>query len=320
MSKDIVNIEIRDYVIRYTETNPKDSTKIDRLGEYFLPEGVIEGGMIEQPDTFQKLLHTCAKKWKLKRKKVRLTMPDSLVIIRKQKIPASVEKADIQRYVNFQLGDTIHLPFPKPLFETVLLNQGDDKHEISIISTCEELVNPFIKHFENEKMKVIAVDISPLNYYRMFHHQGTIDDEDNTLLIQYNAKNVVFSAFENHTPIFLQQFQLLLPEGDHHSFGPMMTKEDFNRDDVLLEFEEIRTEIERVERFYQYSMNNGEKSFTKTIVVGDHPYLSDIIEKLSDRSETEIVSVSDDTIDGPKGLKLERKFHNVYGLAMKDGH
>lgn len=318
MSKNIVNIEIKDYVIRFTEVSPKRPSQILRFGEHFLPNGIVEGGIIKDDDQFKRVIRTCVKKWRLKRKQVRLTMPDSLVIVRKQSIPSSVKIEDVNRYIFFQLGDTIHLPFQKPIFETALLKEGEDQHEVSIISTCETHVNPFIKCLEDEKMKIVAVDISPLNHYRIFYQKDLVETDDNVLLVQYNAQTVVFCAFENHVPIFLQQFQLSAEE-EQQQFGPTMTQDDFNQEDVMMEFEEIRTEIERVERFYQYSMNDGNESFNKTIVVGDHPYLSEIVEKMKERTETEILSLTDDELGGPKGLNIERKFHNVYGLAMKDG-
>ncbi|GEL78147.1 type IV pilus biogenesis protein PilM [Tenuibacillus multivorans] len=319
MSQNIVNLEIHDYVIRYIETAQSNAAEIIGFGEYFIPNDVIKGGTIEKPEAFQKILQTLAKKWRLKRKHVRLTMPDSLVIIRKQNIPKSIQKRDIDYYVNFQLGESIHLPFYKPIFETILLNEGEEHYEISLISTCETLVQPYIDQFKKLKCKVIAVDISPLNYYRLFYHQKELLTEDQTLLIQYNATEVVFSAFEQHVPIFLQQFHLRLPEDEPLTFGDTMTKEDFNQDDVLLDYDEIRTEIERIERFYKYSMNHGERSFTKTIIAGDHPYLSDIIEKMSNRSKTEMMNLTDEDLNGLEKNNLERKYHNVIGLAMKEG-
>ncbi|RPF50559.1 type IV pilus biogenesis protein PilM [Aquisalibacillus elongatus] len=318
MSKGIVNLEIKDYVIRFTESHPKNPSHVLRIGEHFIPSGIIDSGIIEKPDEFVKILRTCVKKWRLKRKSVRLTLPDALVIIRKQSIPSNVNREDINRYVQFQLGETIHLPFQKPLFETVWLNQNDVQQDISIISTCEKLVQPIIDQLEDQKMKVVAVDISPLNYYRLFYHRGLINEEDHTLFIQYTAKNVVFSAFEQHAPIFLQQIQLSSTD-ENVTFGATMTKNDFNRDEVFLEFDEIRTEIERVERFYQYSMNNGQQAFTKMAIVGDHPYLGEVVQKLSDRTDLEVVTIPNEDMSGPKGIEMEEKYYNVYGLAMKDG-
>ncbi|WP_054754393.1 type IV pilus biogenesis protein PilM [Piscibacillus salipiscarius] len=245
-------------------------------------------------------------------------MPDSQVIVRKQTIPSSIKSEDIDRYIYFQLGDRIHLPFQKPIFETAILKENEQQVEVSIMATCETLVQPFIDQLEDAKLKVVAVDISPLNHYRIFYDKQLVTKEDHILLVQYNAKSVVFCAFEKHVPIFLQQFQLE-SEGESRSYGPTMTREDFNEEQVMLEFEEIRIELERVERFYQYSMNDGSQSFNKTIVVGDHPYLDDIIDRMKERSETELITLTDDSLSGPKGLTIERKFHNVYGLAMKDG-
>ncbi|WP_054754394.1 hypothetical protein [Piscibacillus salipiscarius] len=62
MSKNIVNIEIRDYVIRFTEVNPKRPTEMVRFGEHFLPNGIIDVGTIQDSSLFQKAMNTCVKK------------------------------------------------------------------------------------------------------------------------------------------------------------------------------------------------------------------------------------------------------------------
>ncbi|PKR76944.1 hypothetical protein CEY16_14150 [Halalkalibacillus sediminis] len=315
----VVNLEIRDYVIRFSEIKKNNPKKVERLGEHFLPAGIVVSGLIEKRDEFQKILRACVKKWRLKRKKVQLTMPDSLVIVRKQKIPAEVPTNEIQQYIKFSLGESIHLPFDQPIVETILLKDDDEGKEISLISTDKEVVFDYESILAEEKLKLVAVDISSLNYYRVINDLNLVSEEDHVFMIQYNVNNVIFSAFEKHEPLFLQEFPL---EGSDESisYGPSLTKDDLSRSLVFEELDEIRTEIERVERFYQYSMNEGKQKFTKIVVVGDHPYLDEIIEKLREDYETTLIDFEDKHVQGPKGMQVEEKYFNVLGLAMREGY
>ncbi|MGM8216312.1 type IV pilus biogenesis protein PilM [Bacillaceae bacterium W0354] len=320
LNKFIVNIEIKDYVIRHSQIDIA-SGEVVRIGEQFVPNGIIDQGVIEEQAEFIKILKTCVKKWKLKRKKVRLTMPDSLVIIRRQKVPKEVKVEDFNRFVKFSLGETIHLPFETPIFDTVLVEEGDEKgHEASIISTDEQIAKQYRDCFREAGMKLTAVDISPLNYYRLLYKHKKVNEQDHLLLIQYNANHVVFTAFKNSCPVLLQHFNLLSSDEEFITpFGPTLTKEDFNIKDVLSEFEEINTEIERIERFYQFSMNEEQQSFTKIAVVGDHPHLEEITYKIEQSYDIPIIQLDEREVKGPKGIQVEQKYYNVYGLALKEG-
>ncbi|WP_188207303.1 type IV pilus biogenesis protein PilM [Alkalibacillus aidingensis] len=315
--KHMINLEIRDYVIRYIEPKKGSSNEVERMGEHFLPSGVIVDGVIEEKEAFKKIIQTCAKKWRLKRKSIRLSMPDSLVFIRKQMIPLDVPKDEVEKFINFNLGETIHLPFEESIFETVYIRQLTDQHEVSLISTDRGVVDQYVELLDDVGLKVKVVDISPLNYYRIFYHQDLVSEEDRFLLIQYHIDRVIFSAFVDHTPIFLQEFDLDSSEMVTNQLGPTMSKEDFNRDLVMEEFEEMNIEVERVERFYQMAMNEGEQRFSKIAIVGDHPFLDQMIDRMEEGYETPIVYLDEDQLNGPKGMSLESKFHNVYGLALK---
>ncbi|WP_027964171.1 type IV pilus biogenesis protein PilM [Halalkalibacillus halophilus] len=317
--KQIVNLEIRDYVIRFSESNVSSTSNVERIGEHFLPSGIIVNGVIEKGEAFLKILKTCVKKWKLKGKSVRLTLPEAVVIVRKQDIPADIKKDQINQHIQFQLGETIHLPFERPIVRTIYLNEEEGSHTVSLISTDEQLVSRYTELLHEAKLKVIAADLSSFNYYRVFHQQQLVDAMDHVLFMQYYVDHVVFSAFHNHTPIFLQEFDLEAGAETSAQLGPTMSKEDFHEEVVLEELDDISTEIERIERFYQYSMNQDEQRFTKIAVAGDHPFMNEIISQMKESNEIPVIHLEDNRIQGPKGLTLEQKFHSVYGLALKGG-
>lgn len=318
MKKDIyINLEIKDYVIRIVAMNSV-SKEILKFGEHFIPRGTIVNGVIEDQDTFIKILRMIAKKWKLKKHPVRLTMPDSAVIIRKQLIPENVVNDEIQQYVTFALGETIHLPFDRPVIETRLIEETAEGKQIMIISTDEEIVARYQSCFQEARLKLATVDISPLSYYRLLENEGLIES-DQLLLIQYHVENVVFTAFEGEYPIFTQQFSLFDDTTDPQSYGPTLEKEDISRQEVMEQFEEINAEMERIQRFYQYSMQEGKSSFSKIALVGDMPYLDEIKSELDEQYGIPIIELDEERFMGPKGLNVEKRFHQALGLAMRAG-
>ena len=318
-----INLEIKDYVIRFVEWNA-ETRKIVKFGEHYISRGIISNGMIEDRDEFLKIIRMLSKKWRLKRKQIRMTMPDAAVIIRKQSIPSTVAEDEIQQYVTFALGESIHLPFDQPVIEILSLgtnNEEDttDEKEIVMISTDEELVHDYSTCFQEVGLKLVSIDISPLNYYRLFEEQQLLESSDEVLLIQYHVENVVFTAIEDGNPIFIQQFSLFDDTTDPQSYGPTLHKEDFSRQEVMEQFSEINTEIERIQRFYRYSMNDGKKQFTKMALVGDTPFLSEIHSQLEELYEIPVIELDVDHFSGPKGLKVEQRFHQALGLAMRAG-
>ncbi|GAA0450531.1 hypothetical protein [Alkalibacillus silvisoli] len=318
MRKKMINLEIKDYVIRFIESNIEENN-IERIGEHFIPPGIISGGVIEDREKLQRILETCMKKWRLKRKKVRLLMPDSLVFIRREMVPLDVAKDEVKKHIDFHIGETIHLPFEQSVAETVYIRERDRGHEVSIISTDKDIANQYTHILESLSLKVEAIDISPLSYYRVLYEKDRARAEDHLLLIQYHVDRAIFSAFIEHTPIFLQEFDLESNEIIKHHLGATLSKEDFNEEAVMNELDEMNIEVERVERFYQFMINNHEQKFTKIAVVGDHPYVEEIVRKMKELYETPIINLQEDSIAGPKGMALESKFHNVYGLALKGG-
>ncbi|MFC0014197.1 MULTISPECIES: type IV pilus biogenesis protein PilM [Allobacillus] len=316
-----INLEIKDYVIRFVEWNAETRT-IVKFDEHYISRGIISNGAIENRDEFLKIIRMLTKKWRLKRKQIRMTMPDASVIIRKQSIPSTVVEDEIQQYVSFALGESIHLPFEQPVIETLSLSTKEDaveEKEIVIISTDEELVHEYADCFHEAGLKLVSIDISPLNYYRLLEDQELIEQSDELLLIQYHVENVVFAAMENGYPIFIQQLSLFDDTTDPQSYGPTLHKEDFSRQEVMEQFSEINTEIERIHRFFRYSMNDGKKQFTKMALVGDTPFLSEIRSQLEELYDIPVIELDVEHFSGPKGLEVEERFHQALGLAMRAG-
>ncbi|MBO8157120.1 MAG: pilus assembly protein PilM [Bacillaceae bacterium] len=317
----IANIELKDYVIRYAEIKSQNPLKIADIGEYYLPEGIVENGQIVDQDAFQRHMKICAKKWKLKGKSVRFIVPDSSVIIRKQMVPGEVEKDELVNHFYFELGHSIHLPFENPILEAVLLSETEDQKETLLIAAPEEIIFSYRDLFKGLGMKPIAADVSSLCHYRMFHSFDLTNDRDHFLVVQLNLHAVTVSIFEQHRPIFMQQFNVSYTDDSwiDRNEGEDITREHIKKESVMEAFEDIYMETERILRFYQFSMNNGQKEINTILAAGDHPYFKDIVDNFKMRFSMPVHFISSQVMEYHNEQGLDWKFHSVLGLAMKEG-
>ncbi|MBB6455059.1 type IV pilus assembly protein PilM [Salirhabdus euzebyi] len=323
-SNKYVNIEIKDYVIRYAEIKQKKPAIVTNFDEHFFPSGVMENGQIVNDEVFLRTLKHCVKKWKLKGKQVRFIVPDSSVIIRTVDIPADITEEELNGHIYFELGHSIHLPFDNPVVDSVSLGKKGDKQEVLVVASSDEVVNTYYDYLKDENTTPVVADVSSLCQYRLYDHYGLTSDQDVYLLAQFNVKSVTLSIFENHKPVFMQQVSIPYPEDTWKivplTEGGILTKEQIDYDKVQIAFDEIYTEMERVLRFYQYSLSKGEKQITKFFIAGDHPYLTELREGVTTRiKEIPLAVLPPEKIQTTKDMKIGYQFYNVIGLAMKEG-
>ncbi|MEQ6389144.1 pilus assembly protein PilM [Bacillaceae bacterium S4-13-58] len=317
----IANIEIQDYVIRYSEIrHNKKPIIVTNINQHYLPEGIVENGKVVNHELFLRTLRKCVRKWNLKGKQIRFIVPDSSVIVRTVQVPANIEEEEIKGHIYFELGHSIHLPFDNPVIDTAILEKNEEFQQVLLVASPTELIDLYQVFFENEKTNPIVADISALCQYRLFYHYDLTNSKDNYLLVQFNVKSVTLSIFEKHKPVFSQQ--ITIPYLDDTLFQQIgsLTKEQFNIKKMLLAFEEVYTEIERVLRFYQYSLNKGDKKITKFLATGDHPYINEVLDGVKNRmDQIPVITLDPRTIQTTKDVKIDYQFYNVIGLAMKEG-
>jgi type IV pilus assembly protein PilM len=115
------NLIIQDHVIRYLDMRQPELLEVKSSGERYLPEGIIQDGIITDGETLLKILEECIEEWGIKGREVHFLIPDSKLVIRKHHIPSVYKVEEIKRYLYLELGSTVHLPFEDPVFDYVLL-------------------------------------------------------------------------------------------------------------------------------------------------------------------------------------------------------
>ena len=320
-SNRVVNLVLKDHVIRYVELKQQDPPIVHKYGEHFLPAGVIKDGIITDFDLLKDILSECVAKWKLHKRPVRFLVPDSRLVIRKVSIPKDVKADEITGYLYLEMGNSIHLPFEEPVFDVVLLEETEEKKEILLFAAEEEVVAEYASLLEKSQLYPIEADISPLSLYRLFFHSENRDPDDHLLLIEFNLQMVNTSIFVNDKPIFMKNIPITGVSGEWESSRVHVDTEIMvfsgDKEDYMQLLEDTYMEIDRVLSFYQYSLSQEQHQVTKIVITGDHPFLDEVIADIKNRYSQSVMTIPKGYIQSNKEPELPEPFFLAGGLALK---
>ncbi|WP_243385544.1 type IV pilus biogenesis protein PilM [Bacillus kexueae] len=317
----VANLEIKDDVIRFVEVKQTNPIFVSHHGEYYLEPGIIEQGRIIDEEAFTSALSSCIQSWNLKRKDVRFLLPDASVVVRVVDVPIDVPNDEIVGHLYFELDQSIHLPFDSPIIDGTFLYETNETKKVLLVAAPEAVVNTIANKLKELRTNPVVADISPFSQYRLFHHYELTSQDEHYLLIQLNMQSITVSIFDDERPSFMQQFPIPYGEG---IWNPMRSETghtlDFsttNEFDIVSAVQDIYIEIERILRFYQFSLHNGNQEITSILLTGDHPFLTTIQQEMRDRFSLPIITIPNEVI---LPTPLEPKWFNALGLAVREGN
>lgn len=319
--KRIINIVIDDYVIRMVESDYRDRHTIKRGAEKLIPEDMINNGKIVDEPSFYQFMKEVVKEWSIKHQPVRFYVPHELIIMREIDIPNDVIIDEVKQYITMEIGNTIHFPFKYPVFDIyhTPYERADDK--VTVLAAPEEEIIKYSNIFSDVSLKPIAVDVQALGVYRYFIHQQEVLSEDNVyLMLEVGLLSANISIFHQYQIEFLRHQRMSLSRADWESTEETPIHFTLTKDDSRLqgEIEDLVNELDRLMNFYRFSIHQGAKSITHIIILGDFPYLEQIIERLKQRFDItiELLNVAQSMVNE----RVNRSFIPALGLALKGGH
>lgn len=294
-SNQIIHIVFSEEAIRMVELKSLEPLDIRQVQYYELPEGIIERGRIEDPETLEAIMEQCVRDWKIKRKKVQFTVPDPYVIVRQVELKEALSDQEIHGYLYMELGSRIQIPFEDPVFDFVKLPVEDAK-QIVIFASPVDIVSSYRDLLEKVHLEPLTADITPLALYRFYSYTGNLNETDHLMFLHMEPNQLTISVFHEGFPLFMR---------------PIALEE--------IEFEELYSEIEKIMRFYRYSVLQDDGEIGKVYISGDHPQIGTFHQELSD-----VVSVK---IEKPaKTREFEHLLETgtegyevAIGLALKEG-
>ncbi|WP_096153183.1 MULTISPECIES: type IV pilus biogenesis protein PilM [Bacillus] len=317
-NKNIINLIIKDHVIRLIELKSTAPLTVKRLEERFLPLNIIKDGKIVDATKLKQIINELVKKWGLKNKQIRFTVPDAYVITRKVSIPSTVLDDEIVGHLYLELGASIHLPFDDPVFDVHILSRDEEKTEVILFASPEDMVMEYASLLEENKMVPIAADISPLCLYRFYHHFGNVNEGDNLLFIQFDLSSITLSIFKDNVPLFVRTVNLTQ---ETKVWEVTRTNSSIEWTGDIVQFnvflEDFITEIQRVMNFFRYSLNQGDQEVNKLVLFGDHPNLPLVESKLTERINATISTVENEVKTQDQEV-VDARYYYGLGLALKE--
>lgn len=311
--KKSIGLECKDYVIRYVEGRGSSSTHVHSFGETYIPSGVIKNGMIVDANSFELLLRNCVSKWGLKKKNIHFIVPDAYVIVRKQQIPADITEEEIQGYINLELGHSIHLPFESPTFDFIQLGQKEDKQEIMLFASPENLVVSYATMFEKAKLNPVSADLSSLSLMRLYE-ESKLTNEKELLLVKLDVSDANITIFHGTTPVFMQNQKFSYEDSIEFSSDGMTVR---NKEMVMTEMDELMEEMDRILHFYKYSFMGGSGNMQKLLLVGDHPLLEEVYGMMRNRLPFAVEFMYASSVKVNNDEDLRPKYYPALGLIGK---
>jgi type IV pilus assembly protein PilM len=317
----IANIVINDHSIRFVELKQAHPPTAQRWSERFLPPGIINDGKIIDYESLENIVEECIDEWKIQRRPVRFIIPDSLVIIRKVSIPAEIQDDEIHGYLYLEMGSSIHLPFEDPVFDFFTFDNNGKTRELLLFAASEQFVMEYADLLSDLKLNPIAADISPLALYRLYYQLGQTNEVENLFTVQFDLTSVNMCIFEGATPYVMRNFPLtydLKKWETKQSNGIVEYKFIGKENDLVMEFEDVFHEINKLIDFYRYSLYNGKKEVTNFLVCGDHPMLDFIVKEMKERYDLPVIRLDFGEAANGKAEKLPFQFYLPLGLALKE--
>jgi type IV pilus assembly protein PilM len=305
------SLVIKDHMIRFVELKKRTPNGVRQFFEQPLPEGMIENGQIKERGKLEDLLKACVKDWKLRGKPLFIVVPNATAVVRTLTLPGQLDETMIRSYLFMEFGQTIHLPFENPVFDTYLIKQEDNHTELLLFAAPEESVKSYVDLLEACGTKPIAAEISSLSLHRLYKRL-VIDppNVESNMFVQVDQDGINISIFNGEDlPLFMRQVSL--------NPNVKTTIED-SLYDTGSRYSELIAEIERIMSFYQFTINNGLDAVQKIVVTGDHPDIQDFSSEMEAMLPIPIFRLFNEKIFGLSDQPIPHPYQVNIGLALKE--
>lgn len=239
---------------------------------------------------------------------VHFCLPTKHVVLRKIDTLPNVPDNRLAQLLNFEIGESIHLPFQKPVYDFVRIRDselsalsverrgndpqldGDPHCELLLLATSEQLVKHLARNIRSAGCKPLSAEICATALERLVRtlHPEWLQGLDMILDIQedgvdlhfYRAGFIVFSrsiplakeaGFHSNEVSFVEEAAAGL-ESEAYGEGTIGRAAFYRRKKSWNEsiyLAELLNEVERAQSFYRYTFHRAEQPFSSLILTGD---------------------------------------------------
>lgn len=311
-SKAHLSMTIRDSYIRVLVTPNHEKKQVSFHQEIPIDEGIIEDGIIINPEKLRMILMNLVHENGWKGATVSFFVHDTHVNIRKIQVPEELNEYEMESYILLNNESTYRLPISNPVIDCKVIQQKDEMKEVLVFAFPKDILDEYLAVFRDCKLKPIVADLSPLALHRLIESTEGNNVSD-LLLISLYTDAMTLTAMTDGYPLFTRSILL-----DQMTNKPTITdptnpwlRDSSNTQQVL---ENQIASVERFLNFYQYTVHQGNRSITKLAIYSDHGGTAPLVQMLEKTFSISVVSLHSVTEE----VDLPPQFADVLGLVGRD--
>lgn len=197
-----LGLDIGSYSVKICElASTKDGNQLLKLGSAKLPEGAVEDGVLQDPDSVGTIITTLMNNLKIKNKKVAISISGYSVIVKKINLAVMSEaeleehiQAEAEQYIPFDIDD-VFLDF-----QDLKTNSEDsDRTDIMLVAAKKDVVNTYLDMLGKIGLQAVVVDVDAFALENSYENVESLSE--NVALIDIGASKMSINIIANGASI-----------------------------------------------------------------------------------------------------------------------
>lgn len=326
-SKQSIGIDIRDQQITAAIVDRKKGKP--RLSGVFIShteEKWLAGRKIVDSKHFSGAIRKLMKLW-IPGRQTHLAVPTEHVILRKISSLPDVPRRELAKILDFEIGESIHLPFEKSQYDFIVLpkqekkpndevdefeNQleklEEPKNEVMLIATDHEFITDLTKSVLDAWLTPVSAEIRALSLQRLVHFLQPDWLQGTEVILDIGKYSCDVHIFHRGIVVFTRNIAL---EGRLQNVEQDVPSSDEGFINDLLQ------ELERAQNFYRYTLNQRDQEIQQLIITGE--YAQSFLSKLKNRLDFPIQELDFRSLL-TREVRYQKKYHScsvAIGLALR---
>jgi type IV pilus assembly protein PilM len=197
-----LGLDIGSYSVKVCElTSTPNGCRLLKLGSAKLPEGAVEDGVLQDPDSVGNIITTLISNLKIKSKKVAISISGYSVIVKKINLAVMTEEelaghiqAEAEQYIPFDIDD-VYLDFQDLKTNT----EESDRTDIMLVAAKKDVVNTYLKMLESVGLQAVVVDVDAFALENSYENVEGLSE--NVALIDIGASKMSINIIANGASI-----------------------------------------------------------------------------------------------------------------------
>jgi len=194
----VIGLDIGSHAVKICELKRTDKAyTVVNLGSIILPEGAVEDGSLQDPETVGKAISELLTNLKIKHKKVAISISGYSVIVKKIHLEVMEEKqleeyitAEAEQYIPFDIDD-VYLDFQDLKTNT----EGSNHTDVMLVAAKKEVIDEFLDMLQGLGLQPVVVDVDGFALENIY--ETNYPQNENVALVDIGASKMNINIITN---------------------------------------------------------------------------------------------------------------------------